>query len=56
MTTKDFKIISEILIMHQTHADPHDMNSLIRETCAVLKRTNPKFNETIFRDCVKKAQ
>ena len=55
MMTKDFKVVAEILIMHQTHADPMSMNSLIREACTVLKRQNPRFDADKFTAYVKKA-
>jgi hypothetical protein len=55
MTTKDFKTIAEIIIMHQTHADPMDTNGLIREACTVLKRENPRFDPDKFTAYIKKA-
>ena len=54
MTTKDFKIIADILIAHQTCATPEDMNSLVRQACTVLQKTNPHFNAVRFITYIKK--
>jgi hypothetical protein len=54
MTKKDFEAIADILIMHNTHATQADMNSLIRETCTVLKRGNDRFDEDKFLVFIKK--
>lgn len=54
MTKKDFEVIAEILIMHQTHTDPLSMNSLIREACTVLGRNNPRFDADKFTAYIKK--
>lgn len=54
MHKKEFEIVAQILIMHQTHASNTSMNTLINEACAVLKGTNLEFDADKFTTYVLK--
>ncbi len=54
MTRKDFVVIADILIQHQTTATPQDMNSLIAAARTTLAKHYPNFDPIKFETYIRK--